>query len=365
MLFSDLATMSGKLSNSKVIESQQASFKASAAVQTYVAAILKQADMKLDEMPLLTDHQKKARSHATQWNSQIRPGMILTNSDIIDFSNAFNTYYNDLIDLADKVATDERARKDFITGLTALRKHIGDKHSKVEKVEATLKEFQAYLTEDYTTFKTDAKNASDIYVGDDGEIAKLNKQISSLQSDMNTYIGLMAGGAIGILAGIVMICVGALAEIPTAGLSTGLIMGGIGLGVGGITTTIAGGAKYGLAVEQMGEVREQLADDKIGLLAIGVVKGTLDGLVAQLGDAVTAAGTLVQSWKDLDGSFEKVISDIVTDPGTYGPTITVMLKSAREDWSEALSQAKKMQPSGLMPVQEYKRIQDAINIKHG
>lgn len=355
--------MSAKLSNSTIIKAHQASLKASAAIQTYVETILKQPDLLLKEMPTLPEHQKIARNHASKWILQITPNMVVTNAGIIDFSNAFNAYYNDLIALADKVANDPEARKNFILGLAALRNDIRRMQSQVKQEEFDLKSFQTNLNKDYEIFQADAKAANAIYVGADGKLADLQGQIDSLQKKMNTFIGLMAGGAVGILAGIVMICVGVFAEIATAGISTGLVLGGIGVLTTGISSEISGGAEYGIAVNELADLKEQLAEDKQGLLVIGVEKGKLDGMVDQIAASVTATGTLLQSWNDLDASFGKVIKDIETDPGKYGPQLKAMLDFAKQDWGDALSLAEKMQPDGKLPVKDFKKIQDAI--KHG
>ncbi len=340
---------------------QQSSFDASAAIQTYVGAILKQADMKLDEMPGLPQHQATARNNAKEWTLNIQPGMITTNADIIDFANQFNSYYENLIAIADQVATDPDAQKEFIEGLTALRNSISRKQSKVKQIESDLKGFQDTLNGDHATFQADADEATKLYVGENAELQKLADQIAATQRELNKQIGVMAGGAAGILAGLVAICVGALAEIPSAGLSNSVIAAGLGLILGGISTEIAGGVEYGLAVKQMGELQAKLAEDKQGLVAVKVIVGQLNGIVDELQDAVDSAGKLLQQWTDLYTSFDKLMGDVDSDPGQYGPLLKAMLNKAKEDWNEALSLATKMQPTGDISVTQYDNIQDAIH----
>ena len=357
--------MSNKLSDPTLIKSQQESFGASAAIQNYVATILKQADISLDAMPNLPQHQKTARTHAYRWNEAIRPGMITTNTDIIDYANTFASFYEALRGLADKVATDPKVREQFIAGLTTLKTNIMRKKSAANQTILDLKAFQANLGKDYIVFTTDAKKASDIYVGDNGEIAKIESEIDATQKTINAQIATMSGGAIGILVGIVAICVGAFAEIETAGLSTGLIVSGIGLVTGGITSEVVGGVQFAQAIDKMAKLKIELQEDKQGLMVVKVIKGQLDGIVDQLRDAVTATGILLDSWNALDESIDKLKSDIQTDPGKYGPQLKSMLDTAKEDWSEALSLARKMQPTGKIKVQHYTKIQDAIHTTNG
>lgn len=357
--------MSTKLSDTALIKSQQSTFENSAAIQNYVATILKQPPIELDEMPTLPEHQKTARAHASKWNDDVRPGMIATCTDIIDYANTFESFYENARELADKVTTDPQARKEFIATLTYLKTNIMRKQSAAKEVLLSLKNFQADLNEDYTVFLADAKKATDLYVGNSGEIAKIEGEIQTTQDYINKQIAIMASSGAGILAGIVAICVGVFAEIATAGLSNGLILAGIGLTTGGISGEIAGGVEFAEAINKMVCLKNKLADDKQGLMAVKVVKGQLNGIVDQLHDAVTAAGNLVDTWQSLDTSIGKLIDDINTDPGKEGPQLKAMLNIARTDWQNTLALAKKMQPTGKLEVQHYNNLQDAIKVSSG
>ena len=354
----------GNLSNPELKDGEKNLFGASAAVQTYVVAILQQADMKLDEMPDLPEHQKVARQHAESWNQTVLPGIIQTNANIIDFANQFKAYYTTLVKIADNVASDPKAREEFIQGLTLLRNNVSDKAHGAKKVGTSLKGFKDNLMVDYKAFTDDAAKATKIYEGKSGEIASLSSQIDTAQGKLDTYIGVMSGGAVGIAAGIVVICVGAFAEIETAPLSTGLIVAGTGLLAGGITSGITGSVEYALEVKKLTELKEKLAEDKEGLMAVKTVKGQLDGLVSQLGNATAAVDILIRQWADLDTSLGKVITDVSNDPGTYGPELKAMLDRARQDWEEALDLALRIQPTGQLPVISVKNIQDVIHT-HG
>ena len=351
----------GKLSNPKLKDAQKATFGASAAVQTYVASILKQDTIKLEEMPDLPKHQEVARKNALKWNETVLPGMIQTNADIIDYANQFNAYYCTLVKLADDVAKDPTARAKFIEGLTLLRKDIVKKKQNTMSVITNLQVFNKELSADYTTFSADAAKATKLYEGKSGAIAKLSSQIDTVQSTMNKYIGVMAGGAVGIIGGVVLIFVGALATIETAGLTLGLIIAGVGLLATGITSEIVGGVQYGIEVGKLAELKEKLAADKQGLMGVKTVKGQLDGLVSQLTQALAALNILIREWSDLDSSMEKVLNDVQRDPGTYGPELKAILDRATQDWDEALSLALKMQPNGQLPTKDVAKFQDVIH----
>lgn len=60
----------------------------------------------------------------------------------------------------------------------------------------------------------------------------MKDEIDAINKAMNKDIGLMAGGAVLITAGVTAIVIGVVAEIPTAGVSTALVGGGM-LGIAG------------------------------------------------------------------------------------------------------------------------------------
>lgn len=353
--------MSGKLSNPKINDANKSLSSASAAVQTYCATILQQADITLKEMPDLPKHQKVARQHALLWNETVLPGLSNTNADIIGFANQFTAFYKKMVDLADKIATDRTARDSLLEALSLLRNTIKGKKAAADAVKSTLEEFQRNLNADHTTFLSDAKAASALYEGASGVIAKLSSDIYLAQRTLNSMIGVMAGGAVGIAGGAIMIFVGALAEIETAGVSTGLILGGIGLLAGGIGSEIAGGTEYALTVNRMESLYEQLRADKHGLLAVKVVQGHLDGLVEQIAAALTAIGTLIQQWSNLDDSLGEVIEDMDKTPGTSGAELKAELARANEDWKLALSLAINMQSISGLTTKFINNIKDAFS----
>ena len=353
--------LTGQLSNPNLKDAQKATSAASVAVQTYVVSILKQEIMELPEMPNLRTHQEVARQHALRWNIAVLPELIKTNAHIIDYSNQFNAYHVTLIGLADTVSTDPSARTQFIEGLSSLRRDIVNKKQHATSAKISLQNFKETLSADHTTFLTDAAQATKTFEEKSGDIAKLSSEIDTVQTSLNNCIGAMAEGAVSTVGGVVLIIVGALATIETAGLSTGLIMAGVGLLKTGISSEIASGAKYGLEVGKLASLTKKLTADEQGLVRVKIVKGQLDGLVSQLTQTLAALNILIREWSDLDSSMEKVLNDVQRDPGTYGPELKAMLDRATQDWDEALSLAQQMQRSGKFRTTEVANIQDVIN----
>lgn len=350
--------MSGSLSYPTIAEAQKAVSTASVVIQAYCSSILRQNDVELDLMPSLPEEQETARKHAEQWFSSVLPGMISTNSDMMAFANKFNSFYDTLKSLADEV-NDPQKKEELVQALTILRNSVSKTHTQARKVELSLKDFHHSLNADYTTFQKSSSKAVAAYEGKNGEISEISGQIDSVQEKMHKLLGVMAGGGVTIVGGTIVIFVGAFAEIETASISTGLIVSGIGMTIAGTSTEIGGGVEYGLAVHQLEQLKEKLAKDKQGLVAVKLVKGYLDGLVHQLSEVTTATHSLVNSWSELDDSMQKLINDLEKNPD--GLNLKSILSVAKTDWENALSLAEQLQLSvGDLEIEQVSHIQDVI-----
>ena len=348
------------LSTPQLIVSQKEVFDASAAVQAYVAAILRQPDIKLDQLPDLPNFQKKGRRHAQNWLDQVLPAIITTNTNIIDYANGFASFIETLMKLAEKIDAGDRSQvKEFTQGLVLLRNNLSRKDAHAKYTETQLQNFKAEVSSDQENFNDEATVISKEIEGTDGELAKIGAQINTIDGQLRNYIGAMAGGGVSVAAGVVMIFVGSFVEIETAGLSTGLVLAGTGLLVGGIGAEITGGVEFSLALKERKALQEQLAADKQGIGILKHVQSLLNGFVSQTNSAIRAMGVLREQWNLLSDALDQVIADLDRDPGSLG--LVAMLETAKGDWENALDLAQRMQPHGNMPVTAVSSLMDVVH----
>lgn len=347
------------LSSPQLIVAQKDVFDASAAVQTYVAAILRQPDIKLDQLPDLPNYQKTARQHAQNWQDQVLPAIITTNADIVDYANSFDSFFGTLVNLAEKIDTGDKSLvKEFAQGLVLLRNNLSRKEAQAKYTETQLQVFKAKVSVDHENFNKEATVAAKVLEGTDGELTKISTQIDTINNQLNTYIGVIAGGGVSMAGGIVMILVGSFATIETAGISTGLVVAGTGLLVGGIGAEITGGVEYALALKERKSLQETLATDKQGIGILKHAQSLLDGFVSHTDRAIREVGVLREQWSLLSGDVGKVIVDLGKDPGSLG--LVAMLTTAKSNWDNALDLARRMQPRGNIPVTTVDNMMDVI-----
>ena len=351
----------GALSNPTLKEKQVGLTKASAVIQLYVQMILHQPDLKLKALPDLPSHQKTARGHADNWNVTILPFMSKTDADIIDYANKFDAFYGDLVKYAKDVKNPE-SKKKLVEGLQLLLSTIKKKDANVEAVVKDLSKFQKDLSTDCENFSGDVKLAAIKIEGESGEIKALSRQLDVIHSEMQKDIYLMAGGVVAIIAGVAIMVIGLIAEIPSGGASTALIGGGFLIaGAGGVTMETLGAANYSSQIDKQRGVQERLVGDKKELAGLKTTKAHVTGFLGGLAGAITATTHLKAAWQALDADLEELITAIKdVDPDISSDWLVDELNRAKKDWQVALDQAKRLQPDGKVPITLYKNLQDAF-----
>jgi len=338
----------------KIASSAKDATSAGVVIQNYVALILQQSDLSLpDVLPELPGHQIAARNHAINWRDNIQPFMIRTNSDIIDFANAFDSYYDPLSQLATMLQKDpanNEAIATFKLGLNQLKDLVNTKKENTEMVIKILEQFDSDIAIDARSFASDFDTASNYLAGKSGEIAALKKQLETYQSSVNRDCWLIAGGSVAFVAGAVMVVVGFLAEIPTAGASTALVVTGIAVAAGGATTAIAGAVDLANNTKMIGETIVKLSDLGKQYAATSHINSTVqnfrDGAIA----ALNAVNSLLIGWQTLDKDFEEFIKELDRARPDMGFFLQAQLETAKKDWNDLADLARILQSYGSIPV---------------
>lgn len=336
--------------------SAQASTTAAVVIQTYVGNILKQPDLALpDVLPNLPEHQKTARDHAVNWRDNVQPQMIKTNTDIVAFANAFDSYYDPLMQLAAKITQnpgDTKSIGTFSIGVGQLHGLVANKQTSATDVVSSLGDFQTKLAADARNFGSDFSIAEAKLAGKDGEIAAIGKQIDGIHSAMQKDLDMIAGGSTAAVVGGLMVAVGALAEIETAGVSTALIVGGLAVVGTGAGLAIAGGVDYAKQTSALGAALSLQSTLQQQYSATKQVNSTVQGLSKQSSAAVTAVGALLDGWQTLAQNFVEFQDALTSATPDLGYFLTAQLQAAKADWDDVAQMANKLLDYGSLSVQD-------------
>jgi non-hemolytic enterotoxin B/C len=259
-------------------------------------------------------------------------------TDIGAFSDGFNSFFQPLLDLANKIVAggDDQTKNvaDFNEGLGELQKQVTSNRANVTEITTDLNAFQANLNTDYQNFLTDYNTAQTKIMGDGGEISQLNDQLQADQDAMNKDNSMIAGGCVMGVVGGLMIAVGALAEIETAGASTALIVGGVVVAAGG-GVLIGEGTKDLIAKQNdYRDVSEQITTINNSIAALTTVKGQLDSFNNELANAIAAVGNVDKAWQTIGDSFTDLSTQLTSHIDTTSVFLVSEVTQAGSEWTD-------------------------------
>ncbi len=212
--------------------------------------------------------------------------------------------------------------------------------------------FLPLIQTDERNLTTDSNNVGIALGGEQGEIANLQNEINAYNSAMSKDMAIIAAGATADVVGGLMIVVGVLAEIETAGVSTALVVGGIAVIAGGTTAMGVAGSDYTSTKNAYNAAVAELAQDQQVLASTQQAAATITSLTTAISQGIAAVESLQKGWNSLNADFGQVISALETaDDPSLGPWLTSLLTAANSDWADTLALAKSIQQYGTLPVQ--------------
>ncbi len=179
-------------------------------------------------------HQDTARGNAKQWLDVLKPQLISTNQNIINYNTKFQNYYDTLV-----AAVDAKDKATLTKGLTRLSSSINENKAQVDQLVDDLKKFRNKMTSDTQNFKGDANQITSILASQDAGIPLLQNQITTYNEAISKYNAIIIGSSVATALGPIAIIGGAVVIATGAGtpLGVALIAGGtaaVGGGTAGI-----------------------------------------------------------------------------------------------------------------------------------
>ncbi|MEI8611596.1 HBL/NHE enterotoxin family protein [Enterovibrio sp. Hal110] len=311
-------------------------------LDAYSTGVLEQPDVDLDLIPSLKQDQINAKNTARRWPS-LSTELIQTNTNLIHFGHSFDNYFDPLYELAGCINEGDNKDK-FIDGMKKLISKINSNKNSADLALKELITFQNDVLKDHAAITNDYNLGVVKYKGTEGEISKLTERNKALSDGMNADNMMMGFGATGAVVGGLIIAVGALGEFATAGLSTGLVVAGIGVAAGGTGVAIYGGVDYAKKLSDYKDNLEKLAKDNAEIAQLDVLKGQFDNFLNMSNEAVNALRSMVGAWQTLETQYNTVIEqlsdEVSVDDDTY---IQTEMKIAKDDWDDLMETAKLIQ----------------------
>lgn len=355
-----MTTPDTSLSSDAVQDGMSTSISNSVLLQTYTNTVLQTPTINLDpsidslsnstvveDLPV---HQKLAQQNASDYLANINPLVVSTVAEVIGFSNLWSAEYSLLLQLAGDIDSGDN-KETFTSGLQNLINKTQQAASSTQPVIDALNAFLPLIQQDASNFNTDLGNVQVALDGESGQIAQLEAEIDAYNQAFSRDLSIIALGATADVVGGLMIVVGALAEIETAGVSTALILGGVGVIAGGTTAMGVAGDDYAKKKDAYSDLVSELSQDKQVYTLTSQASQTISQLSAAVSAGISAVESLQQSWVSLAADFQQVIEALDSADPDLGPWLTSILESANADWQATLALAESIQQYSTLPVQ--------------
>ncbi|MEH2305153.1 HBL/NHE enterotoxin family protein [Nostoc sp.] len=299
-------------------------------IQTYANSINEQPTVDFSGEPHLATYQTQintglatAQTHSNNYLNVIQPNVI---QNIANIGN----YYA----LNNAVATtlpEGSTEAQWIESLTTLQIQSASYQNAANGVVTSLQNLHSNLTTDAASF---AKTVSDLNIavnGDNGILASDNKELSSIQGKIDGAIAGIVTSALAILGGSFMIAVGGIADFVTAGTTTPLVAGGIGIVAAGVGGEVASA----ITLKSLNDQKATLLTEESTLtaevkLATGISSG-YQSLLNQVKSAVDAATQMENAWEFLSSDLGSMISDLQNGVQNAGQIRTLFLTAANTE----------------------------------
>lgn len=312
----------------------------------YALTVVKQANVNFDGLTVINndlqtsikDNHDASRKNAKQWLDGLKPQIIQTNQNIINYNTQFQNYYDVLVE-----AANNKDKETLKAVLTSLDDSISENKDAVDKLVQDLKDFRGKLELDTQNLKTDTNKVTDILSGQDAGIPLMQKQIETNQTliDENNkvYIASSVATALGayLTATIVFAPIGA---------------GALGGGIYGVTTSQQ---QIKAAQEEIKNLTENISTAKQQVAKLTVLKNNTNNLTETIDAAITALEKVKDKWQTM-GTKYKSLNDNVDriNPDKLASIIKADLKTAKGSWEQVNKYAENIQNNEIKFVEEKK-----------
>lgn len=324
----------------KIKEATTQAASAGLIVQKYCNGIIQQIPIAIPasiikDLPDVNAHLTLAQGNARNYLDVIQPQIISVVTDVSAYSNQFVAFYT-IIDKKIELwkGGSNSAKAEAMQLITALNGEVLIKHQNVTKVQVNLQGFQSALTTDVGHFNDALSKANIVIGGDHGRLATIATDILGVEKSINKLIGGLVGSVLGIVGGAVLILVGALVSIPTAGVGAGLVIAGAILLVAGIGGTIGTSVALDNAYTMKRTLLLEQAQLNESLTFLHSFTTTMNAVESSASNASAQLSNMRNAWNFLGQKLGNLGKDLA-EASSFGnlPVLTqAWLSTAKEEW---------------------------------
>lgn len=322
-----------------------------AAIQNYCTLVNTQPNVSLDGIQNILPSQELARENSAYWLDDLNPLVIKVYTQVKQFCNFYGSLTPaDIEQIVNNIGT-VAGKEDFLQLMNAFKKDADKNQTKILDLSGNLRDFNGDLDADLRNFMSIKREADAKYLGQDGKLNSLQKDMISLESRINYLNQVIPAFAAMTGLGILMILISGLAILTNA-------PGAIIMLIAGIATTATGGGLLGQAVEQKKEAQHTYQETVIEFehlqtqcAALQILSDNFSSLGASNLKAAAAVMAMVNAWHTIGNNFEGIAESaqgVVEEPVKL--IIKTKLMGALKDVQSLKKFAEDCERNGILPI---------------
>lgn len=313
----------------------------------YALTIIKQADANFNGITTVNEalkssivhHQSVARTNANYWLDNLKPKLITTNQNIINYNTKFQNYYNTLV-----TAVDNQNKETLTKGLTRLSNSISDNKASVDELILELRTFRDKMTADTQNFKGDANQITSILASQDAGIPLMQNQLTTYNQAIDKYNAIIIGSSVATALGPVAIIGGSVVIATGAGTPLGiaLIAGGTAAVGGGATGIILAKKEMDKAQENIMNISGQISQAQLQVAGLTNIKNQTEYLTSTIDIAITALQNISNQWHTMGSKYHSLLQNVDAISADDLIFIKEDLSIAKDSWNNIKEYAEKI-----------------------
>ncbi|MEI5908045.1 HBL/NHE enterotoxin family protein [Bacillus spongiae] len=321
----------------------------------YALTIIKHGDVNFNGITTVSDvlktdilhHQSVARNNANYWLDSLKPQLISTNQNIINYNTKFQNYYDTLV-----TAVENQDSETLKQGLIRLTNSITDNQAEVDELVEELRAFRDKMTEDTQNFKGDANEITSILSSQNAGIPLLQSQITTYNEAVENYNAIIIGSSVATALGPIAIIGGSVVIATGAGVPLGvtLIAGGTASLGGGTTGIILAKQEMDDAKAAIEELTGQISQAEIQVAGLTNVKNQTEYMMDTIDIAITALQNISNQWYTMGSKYNSLLQNVdFIDPDDFF-FISEDLSVAKDSWNNIKEYAEKIYAEDIQVV---------------
>ena len=312
----------------------------------YALTIIKQANANFDGLTAISNDLQTgmknnldvSRVNAKQWLDDLKPQVIKTNQNIINYNTEFQNYYDALVE-----AANNKDKETIKAVLIELKDSISKNRDAVDKLGKDLIAFRDKLALDTQNFKNNTDTITSILTGEKNGIPDMKKQIEVnyklIDENNKVYIASSVATALGAYLTATVI----FAPIGAAGLG------------GGIYGIISSQQQINSAYEKIKQLTTNISTAELQVAKLTVLEQNTKNLAETVGAAVNATEKIKDQWTTMGVKYQSLLENVdKVNSDQLAIIIKSKLNTAKGSWNDVNQYAQNIQNGEIKFVEEKK-----------